>query len=92
MDTGVKCPLPCNCKGKLFTADESRFLGNILLDESVDGTIVEAKIGLNGLPNLDGIGRISPPFEVILDDPTGVLVEEPFLHLVARSRAEGSDD
>ena len=67
-------------------------MGNILLEERVDVTIGEGKIGLNGLPNLDGIGRISPPFEEILDDATGVLVEEPFLLLVARSRTEGSDD
>jgi hypothetical protein len=67
-------------------------LENILLDERVDGTIPEPKIGLNGLPSLDGMGRISPPFEGTLDDPTGVLVEDPFLPLVARLRADASDE
>ena len=92
MDEVVEFPLPSSCKDNGFTADESWFLENILLDESVDGTIPEPKIGLNGLPNRDGIGRISPPLEGNLDDPTGVLVEDSFLPLVAKSRADASDE
>ena len=50
------------------------------------------KIGLNGLPSLDGIGRIRLPFDGIFGVSIGVLVEEPCLCLLTKLRIGDSED
>ena len=80
MEVGVTFPLPSNGKTKEF----------IPVDPGV--TSPGDNIGLNGLPSLDGIGRMSPPFDGAFDVSTGVLVDEPCLFLVAKLRTGDSED
>jgi hypothetical protein len=87
VDFDVILVLPSTFSEKGLTADDVRFFANICDGDC--GTPV-VKMGLNGLPSLDGIGRIRPPNEGILWDSIGVLVDDPFLFLIARSRADVS--
>jgi hypothetical protein len=83
---GFWIPSPCICKGNGFGVGEPRGLVKID-DEKFAGTIPGVKTGLNGLPNLDGIGLIRPPFDGILLESMGVLVDDPILLLTTRSSA-----
>ena len=77
---GVTLPLPSNDNAKEFSPVDP------------EGNSPGDKIGLNGLPSLDGIGRIRLPFDCIFGVSIGVLVEEPCLCLVARLRTGDSED
>jgi hypothetical protein len=83
---GFWIPCPCICIGNEFGVGEPRGLEKID-DEKFAGTTPGVKTGLNGLPNLDGIGLIRPPFDGILLESMGVLVDDPILVLTTRSSA-----
>ena len=91
MGVGVTISLPSSGNPKEFIPVVLGFFENIL-EEIVEGAIPVDKIGLNGLPSLDGIGRMSPPFDGTLGVSLGVLVEEPCLFLVAKFRTGDSED
>ena len=91
LDVDVSIPLPSNFNEKGLTADEARFFGN-MCDETGDSSVLDVKMGLNGLPNLDGIGRMRPPKEGILIVSLGVLVADDLLFLITRSRVSDSVD
>ena len=90
MGEGVTFPLPSNGNVNELIPVEPGFFENTFV-EIVEGTIPGDKMGLNGLPSLDGIGRMSPPFDGALDASTGVLVEEPCLFLVAKFKTGDSE-
>ena len=88
----VGTPFAPTFKGNGLRAEEPRFLANVV-DERLHGPIPCVRIGLNGLPNLEGMGRIRPPFDGSFPvSITGVLVQEPFRLLVARSKADEPGD